>query len=69
MKLEFIDLGPGEVVRTTQKAALFRLEFDGDEHWIPFSVLSTPTAAETEEGAVLDSVRVETWFADKEELA
>ena len=67
-KLEFLNLGQGEVVRTTDEAALFRLESDGDEHWIPFSVLATPTAREAVDGAVVEYIRVEDWFADKNEL-
>ncbi len=65
-KIEYTDLGPAEVVRTTQKAALVRFEDDDlGERWMPFSVLSTPTAAECEEDSVIDRFRVETWFAEK----
>lgn len=67
-KVEYSNLGPGEVVRVTKKAALFHLESSDAQHWIPLSLLSTPTAAETEEGATIDKVRVESWFADREEL-
>ena len=67
-KLEFVNLGQGDVLRTTPRAALFRLESTGDEVWIPYSVLSTPTAAETEYGATIERIRVESWFAEKNEL-
>lgn len=65
-KLEFTDLGPAEIRHTTAKAALVLFE-DGDQQWVPFSVLATPTAAECEEGNTIERFRVETWFADKME--
>lgn len=63
--IEFVDLGPGEVVHTTDKAALVALEDTDQRVWIPFSVMATPTAAQMEKGAHLDRVRVEDWFAGK----
>lgn len=67
MKLDYVNLGSGEVLRTTNKAALVRIE-DEEEHWIPYSVIATETAAIAQEGAVIDRVRVEAWFADRNEI-
>ncbi len=67
-KLEFTDLGPAEIKRTTAKAALVQFEDDDrDLQWVPFSLMATPTAAECEEGNTIERFRVETWFADKME--
>lgn len=65
--IEFVNLGSGYVKRMTHRAALYDLEEQG-ETWIPLSVLSTPTAAETDTDEVVDRVRVEKWFALKNGL-
>lgn len=67
-KMDMADLGEGTVERLTAKAALIDLENHLEQQWVPFSVMSTPTAAAMVEGDTLDSVRVETWFALKEGL-
>ena len=66
-KIEFTSLGTAEVARITKKAALVEFGGDMDRQWIPFSVMSTPTAAQYEEGAQIENFRVETWFAEKME--
>lgn len=67
-KIEFEDLGAAEVKRITKKAALISFDDeDRDEQWVPFSVMSTPTAAECDDGNSIERFRVESWFADKME--
>ncbi len=67
-KLNFEDLGPAEIKRVTHKAALVEFEDeDRDEQWVPFSVMSTPTAAQCEVGTSIGNFRVESWFAGKME--
>lgn len=66
-KIEFSDLGRARVVQTSKKAALIELEDSSRlaPRWIPFSVMSSPTAANCVEDAQIESFRVERWFADK----
>lgn len=62
--IRFSNLGRGLVKVIRPKAALVELEEHGNT-WVPFSVMATPTAADCEQGSVIDAFRVESWFADK----
>ena len=69
-RLEFESLGSATVKRVTAKAVLVELhDRDTDTAWIPLSVLATDCAAQCRDGWVYDRLRVESWFAAKEEVA
>lgn len=63
-KTDFTSIGQGVVVHVTKKAALVNLKEHG-EKWVPFSALSTTTLSSCKPGETIESVRVETWWADK----
>jgi hypothetical protein len=66
--IDFVAIGQCQVVHTRDKAALLRVTDTGVDHWIPYSVMATPTAAMCTVDRMIDRVRVERWFAEKEEI-
>lgn len=52
-------------LKSTKKALL--VEIDGDEHWIPKSVICASSEVETD--GDVGELHVEQWFAHKEGLA
>ncbi len=65
-KLEYTDLGRAEFTRSSKKAMLVIVS--GRQLWVPLSLLSTETGAEMTTKGETDRFRVETWFAEREEL-
>jgi hypothetical protein len=53
----------GTIKRETEMAVLF--EIDGEDHWIPFSLIDKITRNKVKEE---DEIRVKEWFANKEGL-
>ncbi len=72
-RLEFDDLGEVVIKRTSEKAVLVTLtDWDGSDHWVPLSVLSTPTRDEVEDHPSGVNIQqdlgffyVEKWWAEK----
>lgn len=62
-----VNIAVGEVLHETDLA--FLLEIDGDEIWIPKSVINFDESEEIEVGNILLEISVAQWFADKEGLA
>ena len=67
--MEFTSIGSATVKRLTKKAVLVELHDRETNVWVPLSVISTDCLAHCAEGWVYDRLRVETWFAEKEDLA
>ena len=64
---ESANLGPAEPIRQTDKALLVRLEADGEEHWIPLSVIDDDSECYSMKSGAGDLI-VAAWFADREGL-
>lgn len=68
---EYVELGPGSVFKTTEKAILVVLHSDGKKHWIPRSLLSKTESGETQKKEDMDKLEkfsVALWFAKNEGL-
>ena len=64
---ESANLGPAEPIRQTDKALLVRLEADGEEHWIPLSVIDDDSECYSMKSGAGDLIGA-AWFADREGL-
>ena len=63
-----VNIGVGHAIKETERALLVVLESDGEEHWIPKSVMHDDSEvfddADNSEGDVV----VKRWFAEREGL-
>lgn len=65
--MDTVNIAVGEVLHETDLA--FLLEIDGDEIWIPKSVINFDESEEIEVGNIMLEISIAQWFADKEGLA
>jgi hypothetical protein len=64
---ETANLGPAEPIRETDKALLVRLDSDGEEHWMPKSVIDDDSECYSMKSGAGDLI-VAAWFAAREGL-
>lgn len=63
-----VNLGPAEPLRQTDKALLVRLDLDGEERWVPQSVIDDDSECYSLKSGAGDLIVAE-WWAKKEGLA
>lgn len=64
---ELINIGGGEVKRTSDKAACMKLDQMEDDIWVPYSA-SNITKDEAESGGRLNDIEIEDWLVEKKGL-
>lgn len=65
--MDTVNIAVGEVLHETDLA--FLLDIDGDEIWIPKSVINFDESEEIEVGNIMLEISIAQWFADKEGIA